>query len=227
MSETYTVVGSDGSLEKYNDAFKSVTKEMRERAEELETQIVDYANQAEVAYLRIARALSEFKRDKLYLARGYESFRAWANSAEMKSVGSYRSAARLVQIADEALPILQKYNAMDALPPVATMGDLLPILNDEDGEKKFVEAVYAVSGLTNSDAKLRIKELRGLIGDHNEVLRPLFRLQLTRGTTWHHGVLSCSDGIDHYVVSSDFSIKAEHWAQFESMIGNHNVEVIE
>src|SRR5687768_1803667 len=137
MSDSYTVIGSDGTPERYHDAFASVDEAMIERAAEVQDQILNAAGHLELHYLRLAKGLSTFKREKLYLAVGYESFKEWADSPELKQVG-YRVAHDLVRIADEVLPILEKHERIyEKIPPVSTMRDLLPILADENPEQSL------------------------------------------------------------------------------------------
>lgn len=204
-----------GELMRYPDTFGNVSQEDVERAQILEQAILDQANQVEMSYLLMARDLSEFKRDRLYLARGFDSFENWANSPDLKKI-SYRSAQRLVQIADEAIPLLEKFGLMDFLPPVATMGDLLPLLGDNDGEAKFAEAVKAVEGMSNRDAKRYIKELRGIAPGGNGG-QPTFTAKVRRGDSYNTVKVFCADEGGDYYETGTLMVKPKDWAQFEKM----------
>jgi hypothetical protein len=111
MSTFTQVDQGTGEIQVYTDTFGNISEEDIERAQYLEQCILEESANVELGYLRMARDLSEFKRDELYKARGFETFRLWADSPDLKRV-SYRSAQRLVQIADEAIPILEKYGLM-------------------------------------------------------------------------------------------------------------------
>src|SRR5688572_24171200 len=119
----------------YDNPFKNITEEDAFAAEQLESAILSVAGQISSGYLQIARALHEFKEKKYYLARGYETFKSWADSPNLKGIG-YRTMHDLIRIYEEVLPILARHDAMDVLPLVQSskMRALLPVLGDENGE---------------------------------------------------------------------------------------------
>ncbi len=218
MTDQYQI-GGDGAVERYHDPYGLVTEDQVKRAHELETEILQQINQVEVSYLRIAKSLSTFKREKLYLARNFTSFQQWADSEELSKL-SYRSAQRLVQIADDALPLLVKHDLMEMLPSVSALGDLLPLLNDDDGETKFVQAIKDIQGLTNKDIKALVKERRGLADPLDKEQPAIFSAQVERGTEYHRVQIFCSDGVDYYKVTPQpLMVKPKHFARFEERFG--------
>jgi hypothetical protein len=219
LTDSYTIMGSDGRPERYHDAFARVDEAMIERAAEVQDQIMNAAGHLELHYLRLAKGLSTFKREKLYLAVGYESFKEWADSPELKQVG-YRVAHDLVRIADEVLPILDKHDRMyrEPFPPISTMRDLLPILADENAEQSLITALDEVAGLSNRAAKDRIKELRGISTPIDAKSPAIFKAKVTMGESFHKVDITCSDGVDFYNVGT-LRIKPVHFARWSERFG--------
>lgn len=183
MSDRFSIIGSSGELETYRDPYGVVSQEDVQAAMELEQKIINERNAIDVGYLRIALDLAQFSERKLYLARGYPTFRAWADSPEVK-IGA-RLAHDLLRIVNEAIPILEKYDAMEALPPISNMRDLLPILADNDAEEKFIEAAYTVKDLTNREAKDAIRQIRGIQREYDEKTPAIFQAKVRRGESYH------------------------------------------
>lgn len=223
---TFTQVDQGtGEIQVYSDTFGNISEEDIERAQYLEQCILEESAGVEIGYLRMARHLSEFKADNLFLARGFETFRLWADSPDLKRIG-YRSAQRLVQIADEAIPMLEKYGLMEQLPPISTLGDLLPLLNDDDGEKKFVEAVKMVEGMSNRDAKRYVREVRGLPPGLNGD-GPTFRAKVTRGETVHKITITCEDGDGDFYEAGKMQVRVKHFAAFEKLFNERFIEYVD
>lgn len=166
MSDRFSIIGSSGELETYRDPYGVVSQEDVQAAIDLEQKIINERHAIDVGYLRIALDLAQFNERKLYLARGYPSFRDWTDSPEIR-IG-YRLAHDLLRIVNEAIPILEKHDAMDALPSISNMRDLLPILADDNAEEKFIEAAYTVKDLTNREAKDAVRQIRGIQRDYDE-----------------------------------------------------------
>ncbi len=220
-----TVIGGDGTVEQYDDRYAEVTEEMVKKAEELEAQILDNGRRVTGSYLRMARDLSDFKREKLYLARGYDSFKDWADSPEISSVG-WRTAYNLVRIADEVIPMLERNNLLDETPSISNLYDLLPILNDDDGEAKFIAAMRAIKGLSNRDAKRAIKEVRGITANVGDRTATMFRCKVKRGTEFHTVRITANDNVDHYECGV-VRIKLKDWSRWASLYGEENIEYVE
>ena len=220
-NDSQYVIGSDGSMEVYDDRYKQVTDEVVQRAQELEQDIIARGVDLKIGYLRLARSLAEFYNDKLYLARGYPSFHAWAESPEIGL--QYRTAMNLVRIANEAIPILQRNNALELLPSVSTMYDMLPILSDEGAEQKFVLAAQEVQGLTNRDAKQRIKEIRGTAKAYDEELPAIFHAQVKDRGDVHEVFIRCNTGDDMYSLTTrgPLIVKKRDWPRLERIFRNY------
>lgn len=217
-------IGSDGSVERYPDPYKNITKAQIRRAAELEQQILAQTSYLQVSYLRLARALAEFKEEKLYLARGYPTFRAWAESPDLQGL-TYRTAHNLVRIANEVIPLLERNNLVDKLPPVSVMYSMLPILSDENAEEKFIEATYQVQGLTHRDAEDRIKEVRGIARPYDEERPALFtaRVETEYNNRWNYVHIWCNKGNDGYSVTGQtpLMVKKEDWPRLEQIFRNY------
>lgn len=213
-----------GEIQRYADTFSAVTDKDVARAEEVEGQIIDHTKSIEIHYLKLARALSTFNAEKLYLAKGYPTFRAWADSADIPGL-SYRTAHNLIRIADEALPILEKHDAMNLLPPVSTMYDLLPILSDENAEEKFIEAAERVQGLTTRDAKQEIRAVRGIEEPYDQVKSSILKARVWRGEDKHRIELWIAAG-DRYYQAGTVHIDKRDWPEVESVFDG-NYEIVE
>jgi hypothetical protein len=224
MREQYSIIGSGGELETYVDPYANVTEERIAEAEKLEAEILNHSAQIDLHYLQVGKLLCEFKEKHLYKERGYDSFRAWANSSDLKNIG-YRSAHNLMRIVNEALPILAKRQAMEVLPSVSTMVNLLPILSDENAEDKFIEAVYEVKDLTVNDAKERIRDIRGMGRTIDDERPAIFKAQVTRGDDFHSVRIYCSTGADYYEVGV-LNIKTRDWPRWAERFSEHFIEYL-
>lgn len=220
-SDSQYIIGSDGSMEVYDDRYKQVTQEIVQRAQKLEEEIVAQGVNIQVGYLRLARSIAEFYNDKLYLARGYPSFQAWAESPEIGI--QYRTAMNLVRIANEAIPILQRNNVLELLPNVSTMYDMLPILSDEGAEQKFVLAAQEVQGLSARDAKQRIKEIRGTAKPYDEELPAIFHAHVKDRGEYNEVFINCHTGDDTYslTVRGPLRVKKKDWPRLERIFRHY------
>lgn len=211
-----------GELVAYPDPYKNQTAETAEEAQKIENEILIRVGVIETNYLKIGQLLAEFKERKLYLAAGDPDFRTWCNSPKLSRIG-YRSAQRLIQIVDKALPLLEKHGAMDILPDLgmSTMADLLPILNDEDGEEKFVEAAYQVRDMTNADAKEAIKEIRGVAKPLDHEMPTVFKAKVRAGEDYMFVRIYATNGPDFYEVTQGkpLMIRKRDWPRWEDRFG--------
>lgn len=219
MTDTQYVIDGSGELVAYDDHFKHVTEADAEEAEKLENEILHVAGLISTQYLLVGKALCEFKEKKYYLARGYESFRAWADSPNLKGIG-YRTAHDLMRIYTDIVPILAKYDAMDALPLVQSgkMRAILPILGDENAEKKIIDAVYTVQDLTTRDAYAAINEIRGKKDFFEDELPVVFKAKVIYGDSYHKVMVTALDNDDIYSVGT-LMIKPKHWPRWEERFG--------
>ena len=188
-------------------------------AEELENGILKMASTISVGYLQIARALNEFDEKKLYKARGYETFKLWANSPNLHGIG-YRTARNLIRIYREAVPIFARHDKMDLLPLIQTskMQALLPILGDEDAEDKFIEAAYQIKDKTIKDSYAIIDEIRGKKNKYDESLPTVFSAQVQYGESFHKLRITAIGEDDIYDCGT-LNIKARDWWRWEERFG--------
>lgn len=219
MADQYMIDGS-GELIRYSDPYAAVSEDMVTRFQEVEAEILQRVGLIEANYLHLGRLLSEVKEKKLYLASSLPTFHAWCESPNLSRIG-YRSAQRLIQIVNEALPVLEKHDAMDLVPALgmSTMADLLPILNDENGEEKFIEAANEVKDMTNRDAKIAIKALRSGEEEPLERDKPtVFKAKVKLGEEFHRVEVYADSGIDYYKVGT-LMIKRRDWSRWEARFG--------
>lgn len=176
-------IDSDGSLVAYADPFKNVTADLAELAEQAEAQIVQTKDSIEVEFLRLAYLMDEFERRSLYLARGYETMKAWTESPEIEI--SWRVAQDLIRIRREVLPLLEDTygDATTALSAVVAAGiskvrAALPLLRDPDKASDFIEVVEAAPSMPWNDVRNEVKERRGIARPLDEAFPVLFRGQI-------------------------------------------------
>ena len=224
VKETFTQVGGDGELETYDDPFAKVTDEMIAKAEKLEAQILETNSKVTKNYLVMARDLSTFKANEFYRARGYDSFQAWGESPELAQVG-WRTAYDLVRIADEVLPMMERNNLLDEIPSISNLYALLPILNDDDGEAKFLQALEKIKGLSVRDAKETIRVIRGLSSRvSGGPQKTFFNFRVDKQTEeYKTGMLLSGLGNEGGYEMGKLRIAAKDWAAFEAMVGEKNV----
>lgn len=202
-----------GALLTYNDPFAQVDDKMVSRAIKVEQEIIGHVGTIQKAYIELGAALDEFEKDKLYLARQYDSFRAWTQSPEIGI--DYRTAHDLIRIIREALPIIVNNDKMDMLPPVSKMRALLPTL--ADGEDVFLEALEAIQDLTVSESYNAIDEIRGV--EKTQDGRKPFRAVVKTGDTNHVVKIYSTNPEDSYSLGI-LTISRSDWPKFETIFGN-------
>lgn len=209
---------SDGSLVYNPDVYKGAQGDV-ELADTLENYIIDQQDTITTSYLKMGAALHEFESKKLYLAKGMPSFRAWISGPEFAM--SYEAAHRLISIVRDLMPVL---GDKETLLPVSTMKELLPLLRDGTSREQIQEIYDEVEGMTTSDAKKHIRELRGI-----EAAKPttLFRADVQQIGDSKYVKITCTteDG-DYYVVSDNgpLRIKDRDWAKWMSRFGDNFIE---
>lgn len=164
-------IDSDGSLQTYSDPYGNVKQEDVDKAIFFENKVRQALGAIQAAYIAAGQALDVIEAERLYLARGYPTFKDWLRSPEIGI--SYRLAHDLIRIVREALPVLMNRNAMDLLPNVSIMRSLLPVL--ESGEDQFIAAAQAVQGKTVEDAHREIARIQGRADDTDPFIKGFIR----------------------------------------------------
>lgn len=215
-----TVVDSDGTVQQYPDMYGDVTTDLAAHADRVQQIIIDRTQQIKSNYLVIGTLLNKFKEEELYLAKGFSTFKAWCDSPELTDM-TYRTAVRLVQIVTEALPLFEKHDSMALAQTIgiSKMADLLPILNDADGEAKFIEAAYKVQDLTSRDAKEEIKNIRGISSSSIDTIMPtVFTARVQRGENTHRLRVTANDGVDFFDMGT-LTVRTKDFARWEERFG--------
>ncbi len=225
-NNTSSYIDGDGTLVTYEDPYKNLTNEQIQRARELEQSILQKTMGIEISYVKLGRDLSEFNNDECYLACGFPSFKSWADSPELRTLG-YRTAHNLIRVHDELVPLLFAHD-VEILPSISMMYDLLPMLADGKPEK-IIEAVNDIRHLNTRDAKRRIKEIRGL-EEVNQLT--MFKLHAIISKNTVSVWIYCHASNDHYncnqhAGNKPIVIKKEHWARFANLFGEENIEYAE
>jgi len=211
-------MGSDGNMEYYPDAY-DVGAEQIEEADRYEEFILKQQDGIEKSFLMIGAALAQFDQKMLWKAKGYPSFRAWVSAPEIHF--SYEHANRLIRIVNELLPALD-ITTTDY--PVSVLKELLPMLSDGSGEEKVKEAYEAIEGMTVSDAKKTIREMRGI---EESAPQLIFRARVVIGEDSHKVGIRRTGGEDGDIYEvGTLTIKKKDWKQWESRFGQNFIEYI-
>ena len=219
MNDVTHVIDSSGELVAYDDSFKGVSANDVVGAEGLESAILRLVGEISTGYLKVGQMLHEFREKKYYLARGYESFRTWADSPNLKGIG-YRTAHDLIRIYTDIVPILARNDALDALPAIQSgkMRAILPILGDEDAENKIIDAVYAIKDLTTKDSYAAINEIRGKKDFYDRELDTIFKAKVFYGDSYNKVIVTAVNNDDVYQVGM-LQIKTRDWQRWEERFG--------
>lgn len=176
-------IDGDGTLVGYPDPFKNVTTDLAALAEQAESEIVQTKGSIEVEFLRLAYLIDEFDKRKLYLARGYETMKAWSESPEIEI--SWRVAQDLMRIRREVIPLLESsYGDNESAHRVIVQAGIskvraaLPLLRDKDKSEDFIEVVEAAHSMPWNDVRNEVKERRGLARPIDEAVPVLFRADI-------------------------------------------------
>lgn len=206
-------IDGSGELLRYPDVYKNVTQEDVKDANAIEQNIRNLKQAVERGYLAIAYQLDEFERRHLYLARGYDSFRAWANSPEI-DIG-YRLAHDMLRIVREAAPVLGDEVLDDY--GISKARALLPLLSDQNGEEKLQKAFDATAQLTVKDTHQYVKEVRGIAKPIEEDEPAIFAATVQRGESYHKVTIRRT-GSNPYPCGT-ISIAVEDWPRWEERFG--------
>jgi len=176
-------IDGTGELIAYDDPFKNVTNDLAEVAQKAEDEIRQTKDTIEVEFLRLSYMLDEFDRQGLYLARGYETMKAWAESPEIEL--SWRVTQDLIRIGREVLPLLKEsYGDPDRAhraiveAGVSKVRAALPLLRDGDKNEDFIEIIEAAPSLPWNDVRNEVKERRGMARALDETFPVLFRAEI-------------------------------------------------
>lgn len=173
----------DGSLLAYPDHFKTVTPDMVSTAEAAETTIIETKNEIEKNFLKLAYMIDLFDQEQLFLARGYETLKAWAESPEIEL--GWRVVQDLLRIRREVIPVLEQTlgdrdNAHRTIlaAGISKVRTCLPLLRDAKTDD-FVDVVSSAPDLPWNDVRQEVKERRGLAAPLGEAFPVLFKAQVT------------------------------------------------
>lgn len=167
-----------GGLVGYADHFKHVTQEDAANAVEWENKILTAKVEIEAGFLKLCYMLDIFDRERFYLARGYETMKAWAESPEIEL--SWRVVQDLIRIKREAIPALEATVGDDGTVErmilqagISKVRAALPLLSDETTKDDFAEVIDLAPQMPWNDVRQEVKERRGLalaVGEQRPVL---------------------------------------------------------
>lgn len=211
-------IGSGGELEQYVDAYK-LTKEQIDEAEECENAILETKKSIENGFLTIGALLMHMEDNKLYLGRGYPTFKAYANSSALGM--NYRMAHDLVRIVREVGPKLESAREQGRnipLPSMSNMRAALPMLSENLTDDEFLDVLEDIEPLTVSDANKYIRERRGLGTNENEVT---FHARVHKGEVYNTVTIKRSglDGDIYEMTAAPLKIKPKDFAKFIDRFG--------
>lgn len=224
MADSQWMIDSDGSLVQYADPFKSVDEAKAQRAQQAELDIRITKARIEGNFLGLAIRLDEFDRERLYLGRGYETMRDWAESPEIEL--SWRVVQDLIRIRRVVMPMIEAQvgGEDEAIQVLAQAGiskirAALPLLRDDQTKDRFFEVVEQAHHMPYKAVVAEVKALRGhepSINDRNPVV---FMARVQRGDAYHRVTVTCSDGVDIYEAGK-LAIKPSHWGRWEARFGD-------
>lgn len=218
-------IDSDGELIAYDDPFKNVTNDLAEVAQKAEDEIRQTKDTIEVEFLRLSYLLDEFDERGLYLARGYETMKAWAESPEIEL--SWRVTQDLIRIRREVIPLLKESYYGDAdrahravvEAGVSKVRAALPLLRDKDKTEDFIEVIEAAPNLPWNDVRNEVKERRGLARPLDEPIPVLFRAEVKMYDEHANIRVFAIDGTTTEQLGT-LRIRKEWLARFEERFGS-------
>lgn len=216
-------IDGDGTLVSYPDPFKNVTERDVTDAVEWENAIVSAKVEIEAGFLKLAYLLTDFDDRKLYLARGYETMKAWAESPDIEL--SWRVVQDLLRIKREAIPLLEAKlgNEQDVKRVMLSAGiskvrTALPLLVDENTKDDFVEVLSLAPEMPWNDVRQEVKERRGLARAPDERFPVLFKGQVTLYDSHATITVWAMDGVEQEALGK-LRIKRAWLARFEERFG--------
>lgn len=211
MSYTQVTPGS-GEMERYPDAFGDPTDDEIVAAKYLEHEVLHYKGQIEASFLRMGKALIEFRDAEAYKPLGYSTFKLWCQAPEVDI--SVQQATYLIRIVEELLPKLVDAG-VEPLTSVSKMRELLPMLS-EGGD--VAEAAEAIRDLKVIDAKETVRELRGLEETPRDPA--VFKAYVETRGQWNTLNIVCYDeeGTEAYTLGR-LNIRVEHMPRWTERFG--------
>jgi len=194
-NDTYAIIGSDGSLERYPDPYANVTAEMLAEAEKAEAEIIKRRNRIEQSFMEMSFLLDDFDRNEYYRARGYASLWEWAEDSTIE-IGR-RVALDLLRVVREVIPVLTKDNDFEtavkmlAEAKISKTRTLLPLLSD-GMEDEFLDLMERAPDMTWKDVRREVKMLRK--GDDGDKMPAVFKAKVRRGEKVTRYQVSVLDG---------------------------------
>jgi hypothetical protein len=210
--KNYTIVGSDGALETYQDLYQPTQQEI-EDAETLEKYILEQYQNVETSFLKLGGALIQFEERKLYLAKGMPTFQSWLQSPMFGFTPAH--GLRLMRIVRDLLPLLAD---KETLLPLSTLTAMLPMLNDGSTPEQISEVYDACEGLTVADAKKVISQARGL-EDHDPPTVFSATIENKNGFVIVDVTCYTEEGDIYKVTQTPMKIKERDWPRFEQRFG--------
>lgn len=200
-------VGSDGTIEVYVDPYQ-LDLDKAEKGRQLTQYVRDQQENIEQSFLKIGAALSIIEKEELFKVDGVPSFRSWAT--ENLSF-SYEHATRLIRIVDDLLPVLGEVEIL----PVSKMKELLPMLNDGSSPEQIREAYEDIQHLPVTEAKKRIKEIRGV----EDKPLTMFKLVVDSRDEYNDIDIMCyaEDGRIYKLNDKVLVIDHRDWPRFEAL----------
>lgn len=173
-----------GSLVGYPDPFRYVTEKDAANAVEWEHKILGAKIEIEAGFLKLCYLLDGFDSEKMYLARGYETMKAWAESPEIEL--SWRVVQDLLRIKREAIPVLEATVGDDGTVErmilhagISKVRAALPLLSDASTKDDFAQVIDLAPSMPWNDVRQEVKERRGLAAVVGEQRPVLFKGSIT------------------------------------------------
>lgn len=218
------MIDSSGELVAYADPFKHVDQQQVEEAEDAENSIRLTKVQIEGHFVSLASKLDEFETKRLYLARGYESMRLWAESPEIEL--SWRVVQDLLRIQRHVMPLLTEQLGSEeaAITALVSVGvskvrAMLPLLRDDETAGQFAQVIDFAPSIPFRALVNEVKSRRGVEKTDPGRRPAVFMARVVKGERFHRVTITCTDTIDVYEVGK-LTIKPKHWARWEARFGD-------
>lgn len=215
-------IDGDGTLVAYPDPFKHITPAQADLAQIAENEILVTKIEIEGNFLKLAYLLDNFDAEQLYLARGYETMKAWAESPEIEI--AWRTVQDLLRIKREAMPLLEatvgddgEVERMILSAGISKVRTALPLLRD-DKPADFVDVVAAAPHMPWNDVRNEVKDRRGLLRPLGEPFPVLFKASIRLFDDHATIRIFAIDGTTSDNLGS-IRIKKEWLARFEERFG--------
>lgn len=207
-----------GELEVYPDATAGITTTIADEAAEAEAFIIASIHATEVVYLKLGELMKDFRDRELYRARGYSTFRQWADSADMNRL-NYQTANNLIRIVEGLKPIFERGDLNIEDYPMSTLRAMLPLVGDFSDDD-ILQVARDAHGLTVKDTNALVKTKRGIKLYPEDVIFKAFTT-IKPDSDWIDAEIVCirSDGAI-YKVGRQSIMKCDYEA-FKKFYGRH------